>query len=229
MSTAQPEALTKGVGEFVVDESLGETGPPVTVHHIKEGGGLARHSQVVEDNGRFDDGKVVKDSVDLARGDDVAGQSVPQEVVKTIGAEERKGTLQEGINRVVVEVSRLESQVSERRGDVRTVEHLRLQALVVVLLSGGHQKIDGVRERRVGDVVQEPGNLLLEISAQTAQQDMNAQAVLEPGHVLEREGDGRRPRLTHPSKPLERRRGDQTEERRVRDRNFSINPVFPMH
>src|SRR5271157_6481488 len=100
----QPEALAQGVREFVVDESLGETGPPVPVHHGKEGSGLARHGQVVEDNGRFDNGKVVQDPADLAWSDDVAGQSVPQEVVQTIGAEERKGTLQEGINRVVVEV-----------------------------------------------------------------------------------------------------------------------------
>ena len=55
----------------------------------------------------------------------------------------------------------------------------------MVLLVGGHQKVDGVRERGVRDVVNQPGNLLLPNGPQPAQQQMHAQAVLEPGHVLE--------------------------------------------
>ena len=84
---------------------------------------------------------------------------------------------------------------------------------MVVLLLGGHQEVDGVRERGVGDVVEEPGDLLLAVGSQAAQQQVDAQAVLEPGHVLEREGDRRRPGLADPSQPLEGRAADQRERR----------------
>ena len=60
---AQPEALAEGVGELVVDEGLGRAGPPVAVHLVEEGGGLAGHGQVGEGDRRFDDRQVVEDPV----------------------------------------------------------------------------------------------------------------------------------------------------------------------
>ena len=100
---------------------------------------------------------------------------------------------------------------------------------MVVLLFGGHQEVDGVRERGVGDVVKQPGDLLLARCAQAAQQQVDPQAVLESGHVLEREGDRRRPGLADPFQPLEAGSLDQPDDGRLGDRGFSINSVLPTH
>ena len=118
-----------------------------------------------------------------------AGQAIAQEIIQTVSAEPRQGPLQERIPRVVVEVGRLVAQLLEPGRKVRPVEHPRLEALVVVLLLRGHQEIHSVRERRVRNVVQEPGNLLLAAGAQPSQKDMNTQTVLEPRHVLKGKGD----------------------------------------
>ena len=137
-----------------------------------------------------DDRQMLEEPRDLLGRRDRAGQAVAKEVVEPVGAEPGQGLFEERKDRVVVEFLRLESHLGERRDDVGPVEELGLQPLVVVLLLGGEDEIDRVRERRVRDVVQEPGDLLPAVGPQSAQQDVDTQAVLEPSDGLERETRG---------------------------------------
>ncbi len=81
-------------------------------------------------------------------------------------------------------------------------EHERFQPLVMVLLVRRDDEVDRVRERRVRDVVQQPGDLLAERCTELAQQDENAQRMLESRHVLERKRQRRRPGLMDSTQPL---------------------------
>ncbi len=158
-----------------------------------------------------------------------AGQAVAEEVVEPVGAEAGQGLFQERIDRVVVEILGLETHLGEGRDDVGPVEELGLEPLVVVLLLRGEDEVDRVRERRVRDVVEEPGDLLATIGPELAEQDVDPQAVLEPGDRLERERQGRRPRLPDPLEPPERRAVDQGVRPGIVDRDLAINPVVPTH
>ena len=153
-----------------------------------------------------------------------AGQAVAEEVVEPVGAEPGQGLLQERIDRVVVELLGLEAHLGQGPDEVGPVEELGLEPLVVVLLLRGEDEVDRVRERRVRDVVQEPGHPLAAVGPQPAQEEVDPQAVLEPGDRLEREGQGRRARLADPPEPPERRALDQREDAGIVDRRPRRKP-----
>ena len=136
---------------------------------------------------------------------------------------------EEGIDGIVVEVGGGEAQPSDRVGEVGSVEHHRLESLVVVLLDGGDDEIDRVRERRVRHVVEQTGHLLAAIGAESAQQkNMDAEAMLVAGDVLEREGQCGGPGLADAPEALERGACDQVEDRRVVDRDVPVDTVIRM-
>ena len=81
---------------------------------------------------------------------------------------------------------------------------------------------------RVRDVVEEPRDPLLAVGAEAAQEEIHPQAVLVPRDRLERERQRRRPRLSDPLEPLERRHSisARTSGRRS---PLAIDPVGPTH
>ncbi len=156
---------------------------------------------------------------------DAAGQAIPQEVVEPIGAQPGNRLLQERIDRIVVEFPRRIAQPRQGTRDVGTLQHQGLELLVMILLLRGEDEIDRVRKRGVRDVVQQARHLFAARGPQSPQQDKDAQAVLEAGHVLERKGERRRTGLPDSLQPLKRRTADQVENPGVLDRDSSINPI----
>ena len=183
----EAEALADRVGELVVDVGLGRAGPPVPVHRPEQRRRLPRDRQVGEDDRPVDDRQVIEEPRDGLRGRDAAGQAVAEEVVEPVGAQPGQGAFQERIDRIVVELLGRESQRRQGGRDVGAFQELGLEALVVVLLLGGDDEIDRVREGRVGDVVEEARDLLAEVRPQPAQEQVDAQAMLVSGDRLERD------------------------------------------
>ncbi len=86
-----------------------------------------------------------------------------------------------------------------------------------------------MRERRVRDVVEQPGDPLAAVGTQAPKQQEDPEAMLVSGHVLERERQRRRSGLADALQALERRTFDQVQDRGLLDRDVAIDPVIPLH
>ena len=165
---AEAEALAEGVGELVVDERLGRARPTSrgssTANFATASRATARSVKTIV---RSIDVEVGQDHRHLLRSQHAAGQAVAEEVVEPVGAEPGQGPLEQGIDRVVEELARAKSPAAAaprryRRGGGTSA----LSCSWWSCSSDANDEIDRVRERRVRDVVEQPGHLLAEAGAE---------------------------------------------------------------
>ena len=153
---AEPEGLAERVGELVIDERFHGPGPPVAVHDRVFRDHRAGDRHVGDDDRPVDRRQVGQGHRHFLRVEYTAGQAIAEEVIDSVGAEPGDRPLEQRVHRVVGEILGRKAQKPQPRDDIVAVEKLVLELLVVVLLLRREDEIDRVRERGMGDVVEQP-------------------------------------------------------------------------
>ncbi len=166
----EAEPFTKHVGEFIVDVRFDRTGPPTSVHLREASDHVPGDRQVIQADQAVGHDNMGKRSLQTRLGHDAAGAAVAEKVVKPIGAEPGQGAFEQRIDRIVVELCGAVAKRSDRGGQIGPVEEKRFDLLVVGLVLGLEEEIDGMGERRVRDIVKKTGDTLQTIGAEAFQQ-----------------------------------------------------------
>ena len=100
---------------------------------------------------------------------------------------------------------------------------------VMILLIGRNQKVNGVRESCVRNVVQKAGYAFLLSGPKPLQENIDPKAVLKPADGFERENQGGWARLFHTAQACHGRRLDEILQRWILDCDKPINAIYPLN